>query len=76
MMVEKHTGLFTKGKYGTPVGVTVITYPGDSLVATAEDEHLTEYQFVDAVQKAYPDYEVVSGGHDNGIWRARGGKVR
>jgi len=71
-MVEKHTVLFTKGKYGTPVGVTVLTYPDGSLVTTAEDEHLTELQFCNAVCDAYPDYEVVSEGHDGRIWQARG----
>ena len=61
------------GKYGSPVQVLVSVFQNGSLFATAEDEHLTENQFVNAVRKAYPDFEVVSYGRQDGFWHAQGG---
>ena len=66
---------YARGRYGTPVQVTV-TLHHNALVASAEDEHLSEKQFLNAVQIAYPDYEVVTLGGRDGFWYARGGKVQ
>jgi len=66
---------YTKGKYGAPVQVTV-TLHHRALFASAEDEHLSENQFIKAVQNMYPDYEVVTLGGRDGFWYAKGGKVK
>ncbi|HUW11962.1 MAG TPA: hypothetical protein VM537_19710 [Anaerolineae bacterium] len=66
---------YTKGRQDAAVQVTV-TLHHKSLIASAEDEHLSENQFVKAVQNMYPDYEVVTLGGRDGFWYARGGKVK
>ena len=66
---------YARGRYGTPVQVTV-TLHLNALVASAEDEHLSENQFVKAVQNMYPDYEVVTLGGRDGFWYARGKKLQ
>ena len=70
------TTLIARGKYGSPVQILVSTFSHGALIASAGIDHLNEYQFVRAVQEAFPEYEVVGQGHTDGFWYARGGKVK
>ena len=70
------TILAARGKYGSPVQILVSTFSHGTLVASAEIDHLNEYQFVRAVQEAFPEYEVVGQGRVDEFWYAKGGKVK
>jgi len=71
----QHT-FWTDGKCGTAVAFDIVIYPNGTLVISAEDEHFTEYGFLNAAQKKHPDYKIVALGSRDGFWYARGGKVK
>ena len=70
--MDEMTTITAIGKYGSPVTVQVAIRPTGNIVASAEDEHLTESQLCRAVREAYPDHEVVGAGRMCGFWYATG----
>ena len=73
--IRRSGQLWAKGVYDSRVCISVSVL-GNSIVATADTEHLTEAQFTRALEKVYPDYNIQVRRQGwpqyGGYWRAEG----
>ena len=63
--------IWTTGKHDALVCITAAIDANGAFMAAAEDEHITENQFRNAVQEEYQDYAITVK-NVGGYWRADG----